>query len=316
MNVAVVASASESGKKVRLHKRSADHPGVDIPGMILLLPASLLLLALFVLPVGYAFYLGFTNITLIGPASVHFHFTGIANVHRLGRDTLFWKSLWLTAVFLAGSVVGVTVVGMALAVVMQRSAAWLRAGVGAVAIVAWMLPPITVAVVWYAFSTSGGTLSLVTPGDGDSLNHFPMLIVTLANVWSTAGFSMLILSSGLRAVPSEVIEAALMEGAARWRIFLSVTLPIMRPTIVTNVLLVTLLSLANFALIYIMTAGGTDNSTDILTVYSYQQGFVFKKLGYGALLGDVLVMISTVFAYLYVRAARQRPVRTRLADGV
>ena len=74
--------------------------------------------------------------------------------------------------------------------------------------------------------------------------------------------------------------------------------------------------LANFALIYIMTAGGTDNSTDILTVYSYQQGFVFKKLGYGALLGDVLVIISTVFAYLYVRAARQRPVRTRLADGV
>jgi multiple sugar transport system permease protein len=143
-----------------------------------------------------------------------------------------------------------------------------------------------------------------------------MLIVTLANVWSTAGFSMLILSSGLRAVPSEVIEAALMEGTARWRIFLSVTLPIMRPTIVTNVLLVTLLSLANFALIYIMTAGGTDNSTDILPVYSYQQGFVFKKLGYGALLGDVLVMISTVFAYLYVRAARQRPVRTRLADGV
>lgn len=107
-----------------------------------------------------------------------------------------------------------------------------------------------------------------------------------------------------------------MEGAAHWRIFLSVTLPIMRPTIVTNVLIVTLLSLANFALIYIMTAGGSDNSTDILPVYSYQQGFVFKKLGYGALLGDVLVMISMVFAYLYVRAARLRPVRTRLADGV
>ena len=65
----------------------------------------------------------------------------------------------------------------------------------------------------------------------------------------------------------------------------------MRPTIVTNILLVKMLSLANFALIYIMTAGGSDNSTDILPVYSYQQGFVFKKLGYGALLGDVLVMI-------------------------
>ena len=112
MNNAVIAAASESGKKVRLRKRSADHPGVDIPGMVLFLPAALLLLALFVLPVGYAFYLGFTDITLIGPTAVHFHFTGIKNVLRLGRDTLFWKSLWLTAVFLAGSVVGVTVVGM------------------------------------------------------------------------------------------------------------------------------------------------------------------------------------------------------------
>jgi multiple sugar transport system permease protein len=137
--------------------------------MVLFLPAALLLLALFVLPVGYAFYLGFTDITLIGPTAVHFHFTGIKNVLRLGRDTLFWKSLWLTAVFLAGSVVGVTVVGMALAVLMQRSAAWLRAGVGAVSIVAWMLPPITVAVVWYAFTTTERP-ELVTRGW--RLNHF------------------------------------------------------------------------------------------------------------------------------------------------
>ena len=78
MNNAVIAAASESGKKVRLRKRSADHPGVDIPGMVLFLPAALLLLALFVLPVGYAFYLGFTDITLIGPTAVHFHFAGFA----------------------------------------------------------------------------------------------------------------------------------------------------------------------------------------------------------------------------------------------
>jgi len=310
-----LAIAAKTGSDGRMRRRAKqqEHPGVDATGMLLLLPAILLLLLLFVGPVGYAVYLGFTNISLIGPTARHFHFTGTANLIRLAHDSLFWKSLWLTAVFLAGSaVLGVTVVGMALAVLMQQAAAWLRVTVGAIVVVAWMLPPITAALLWYAFSTTGGTLSLLMGGNSDPLNHYPMLIVSLANIWSTAGFSMLVLSSGLRAVPSEVIEAGLMEGAPRWRIFCSITLPIMRPTIVTNVLLVTLLSLANFALIYIMTAGGADNSTDILPIYSYQQGFLFNKLGYGALLGDVLVIIATVLAYLYVRAARQRPVRPTL----
>jgi multiple sugar transport system permease protein len=74
---------------------------------------------------------------------------------------------------------------------------------------------------------------------------------------------------------------------------------------------VVLLSLANFSLIYIMTAGGPGNATDILPIYSYQQAFQFSRLAYGALLGDVVVLIATVFAYLYVRAVR--PARRRRA---
>jgi multiple sugar transport system permease protein len=115
---------------------------------------------------------------------------------------------------------------------------------------------------------------------------------------------MLVLSAGLRTVSSEVLEAGRMEGASRWRIFYSLTLPIIQPMIVTNILLVTLLSLANFSLIYIMTGGGPGNATDILPIYSYQQAFVFNKLGYGALLGDVVVIIATIFAYFYVRMSR------------
>ena len=78
----------------------------------------------------------------------------------------------------------------------------------------------------------------------------------------------------------------------------------MRQTIVTNLLLVTLVILANYALTYIMTAGGPNDETSILPIYSYEQAFTFSNLGYGALIGDVLVLISTLFAYLYVRALR------------
>jgi multiple sugar transport system permease protein len=277
----------------------------DFLALLLLLPTILLLLILFVGPVVFAFYLGFTNIRLIGPTAIHFHLNGLVNLRHLYGDSLFWLSLKLTIVFLMVSAIfGVTVVGLALALLMQHAIAWLRAAVGAVVIVAWMLPPITAALVWYAFSTTGGTLSLLGGSQLDVLNTFPMTVVCLANIWSTAGFSMLVLSAGLRHVSSEVLEAGRMEGASRWRIFCSLTLPIIQPTIVTNILLVTLLSLANFSLIYIMTAGGPGNATDILPIYSYQQAFVFNKLGYGALLGDVVVIIATIFAYLYVRMSR------------
>jgi multiple sugar transport system permease protein len=300
-----------AGKDVARATRSDSrwHGGVDLVAILLLAPAVVLLLALFVGPVAFAFYLGLTNISLVGPTALHYHFTGLANLRKLVSDQVFWDSLRITGIFLAASAIfGVTVVGMILALLIQHAVGWLRVTVGAIVVVAWMLPPITAALLWYAFSTSSGTLSFVSGTHMDFLNSFPMTIICLANIWSTAGFSMLVLAAGLRNVPDEVLEAGRMEGASKWTIFRLLTLPIMQPTIVTNILLVKLLSLANFSLIYIMTAGGPGNETNILPIYSYQEAFQFNKLSYGALLGDVIVVIATVFAYLYVRVSRGRAI--------
>jgi multiple sugar transport system permease protein len=133
-----------------------------------------------------------------------------------------------------------------------------------------------------------------------------MLIVTLANVWSQTGFAMLVLGAALRNIPREVLEAADMEDASRWQRFRLITLPMLRPTIVTTVLLITLISLANFALIYVMTQGGPGNSTNILPLYSYQQAFEFNNLAYGAIIGNVMVLICAIFGVIYVRASRVR----------
>ncbi|HEX3984536.1 MAG TPA: sugar ABC transporter permease [Acidisoma sp.] len=284
----------------------ASHRGVDGMGLLLLAPAALLLLLLFLAPVAYAFYLGLTNVTLAGIHAQHYWFTGAANLRRLWDDTSFWHSLWLTAIFLFGSsVVGVTLVGLALAMLMQHAHLFWQRLAGAVAILAWMLPPVTAALIWYAFSTTGGTLSLLAGGRADPLDDHPMLIVILANIWATAGFSMMVLGGALRGISREVLEAARMENASRAQTFFFITLPLLRGALVTNLLLVTLIILANYALTYIMTAGGPNDATNILPIYSYQQAFTFSNLGYGALIGDVLVLIATAFAYLYVCAVRQ-----------
>src|SRR5947209_14716126 len=140
----------------------------------LLAPALALLVVLFLIPVAYAFYLGFTNLRLIGPTALHYHFTGTANLTRLGNDTVFPKSLELTALFVAGSVVGSVLVGLALAMLMRSAYGAMRILVGGVVIVAWMMPAVTAGMTWYASSTAGGTFStLLASGQTDFLHSHP-----------------------------------------------------------------------------------------------------------------------------------------------
>lgn len=287
--------------------RRLDRERFQWGSLVLLSPALALLIVLFLIPVGYAFYLGFTNLRLIGPTSLHYHFTGTTNLTRLGHDTVFPKSVELTALFVAGSVIGSVVVGLALAMLMRSAYGVLRILVGGIVIVAWMMPAVTAGMTWYASSTAGGTFStLLASGQTDFLHSHPLLIVTLANTWSQCGFAMLVLGAALRNIPAEMLEAATLENASPVQRFRLIVLPLLRPTIVTTVLLVTLLTLANFALIYIMTQGGPGNATNILPVYSYQQAFSFNNLAYGALIGDVMVIIATVLGFAYVRASRAR----------
>lgn len=275
--------------------------------LTLLLPALLLLVVLFLIPVGYAFFLGFTNLRLVGPTALTYHFTGLANLRQLGSDSVFPQSVELTAIFVAGSVVGTVIVGLGLALLMRNANGPIRIVVGGVAVIAWMMPAVTAGMTWYASTTAGGTFAtIVGLSQSDFLHSQPLLIVTLANTWSQCGFAMLVFAAALRNIPGEVIEAATLENASAVQRFRMIVLPMLRPTIVTTVLLVTLLTLANFALIYIMTQGGPGNATNILPVYSYQQAFSFNNLAYGALIGDVMVVIATVLGFAYVRASRVR----------
>lgn len=288
--------------------RPQDRSRFQASSIPLLLPAVLLLVLLFLGPVIYSFYLGFTNLDLIGPTSLHWHFTGLANVKQLVHDTVFHQSLYLTAFFVLGSgVVGATGVGLILALAMQRAIGVIRGLIAAIVILCFTLPPITVAMVWYAASTQGGTLTtLFGSPNSDFLHSLPLVLVSAANAWSLAGLSMILFSAALRNIPLEIMESARLENATYAQRLTRITLPLLRPTIVTTVLLMTLLSLANFTVVYVMTAGGPGNATMILPVYSYQQAFTFNHLAYGALVGDVMVLLATVFSILYVRASKAR----------
>lgn len=244
---------------------------------------------------------------MVGPTALNYHFTGLHNVRELLADSTFTSSLWLTLLFVAGSVIGTVVVGLALALLIRAAHGLVRVLAGGIVITAWTMPAVTAAMTWYAMTTSGGTLPTLSGSpNADLLDSHPLLIVTLANTWSQCGFAMLVFAAALRNIPREMIEAATLERASPLQRFGRIILPLLKPTIVITVLLVTLLTLANFSLIYIMTQGGPNNATNILPVYSYQQAFTFNNLAYGALIGDVMVLIALVFGFAYVRASRAR----------
>jgi multiple sugar transport system permease protein len=271
-----------------------------------LTPAAALVIGLFLVPIGYAIYLGFTNLELLGPTAQNFSFTGLANVQRLVHDPVFWSSVKLTLIFVIGSgIIAQTVFGLALALLGQRAHVSVRASVGSVVVLAWVLPEICVSFIWYAFSQAGGMLSVLTGHSGsDLLSTAPLLIVCVANAWRGTAFSMLVLSAGLRNVPAEADEAAQLEGASYWKRLIKVTLPIIRPTLMINMLLITLGTISDFTLIFAMTQGGPGNQTAILPVYMYIEAFQFNALGYGTTIALALMVIGALLSVFYIRQLR------------
>jgi multiple sugar transport system permease protein len=301
---AILSDAATAPHVGDLWKTRHDKTRFQWSSVALLTPAFGLLAVLFLIPMGYAVYLGLTNLTLVGPTAIKWGYTGTQNLVRMKSDTEFWTSLWTTGFFIAGSIVGVVVIGYGLASLLMRARPWMRIIVGGIVVIAWMMPAVTAGMTWYASTTGGGTFGTLTGLHSTNfLDNAPLLIVTLANIWSMTGFCMLVMGAALRNIPSEAIEAAVVENASPWQRFRLIVLPLMRPTIIAVVLLVALLSLANFSLIYIMTQGGPGTATNILPLYSYEQAFTFNNLAYGALIGNVMVIIASIFGVLYVRIA-------------
>jgi multiple sugar transport system permease protein len=298
---------SDASSNVTKHMR-LDEPRVDPMSFVLLSPATLLLGAFFLGPVIYAVYLGFTNLQLIGIHAINYRFTGFTNVVFLLGDAVFYKSLWLTVVFVVGSgAVATTLLGLVLALALQNCITPVRWVASAAAILAWTLPPTTIAFLWLATSTQSGLIAIMVGNPRlDILYQNAMLVVSTANAWSLAGLAMTMFSAALRNVPGDLMEAAQLEGCSPLQSLTRITLPLLKPTIVTCALLMMLMTFGNFTLIYLMTGGGPGNDTNILPVYTYQQGFKFHNLGYAALLGNVMVLLSALLGGMFVWATKTR----------
>jgi multiple sugar transport system permease protein len=271
-----------------------------------LAPAVVLLLLFLAGPVVYSIYLSLTNRALRGEGSSETQFVGLSNFGEAFTTGAFWNSVGLTLVFtIVSAVIGQNILGLLLALLMRRASRVVTAITGSVVIGAWILPEVVTGYLWYTFLGDEGSLNtllgLVGIPPQDLLFSLPILAVSFANIWRGTAFSMLIYTAALSQISPEIEESARIDGASAARRFFSITLPLLRPSIMTNLMVITLQTLSVFGLIYVMTTGGPGTSSQTLPLYMYEQAFSYGQLGFGTAVALLLLLIGGVASIAYLR---------------
>lgn len=296
------------GADRELHRRT--HPiTVDIARALPLTPAVVLLLVFLAGPILWCVYAAFTNTALTGAGSGQTRFVGLDNFRQAFGSDAFSNAVVMTLVFtVLSAVIGQNCLGLALALLQKRSAKAVRTLVGITVIGAWVIPEVVAGYLWYAFLAQDGTLNEIIGVFGLSQNWLytlPIIAVSLANVWRGTAFSMLVYNAALSEIPAEIEEAAEMDGATGWGRLWHVTIPMIRRTVTTNLMLITLQTLSVFGLIWTMTRGGPGTKSQTLPLYMYEQAFSFSQIGYGTAIALVLLAFGAVFSLIYMRLLRE-----------
>ena len=277
---------------------------------LLVLPSALILAAFVIYPALYAVSISLTNDALTGPAALNPRFVGFDNYTKLLTDGGFWNSLMVTFWFtLFSAIIGQLVLGLASAMILNRPLRG-RTLFNAIILMPNAVPEVVAALMWASMLAAGeyGTLNNLVAWFGVDpqrwLTTFPLQMIIIINIWRGIGFAMILMTSGLAAIPQDIYEAARMDGATPGQIFRRITLPLLVPTIFLYLLVSTVSTIAIFGLIFALTRGGPAGATEIIGIYIYNQSFNAYQLGYGSAIAVVVLVFSLLIGVAYVRALK------------
>jgi ABC-type sugar transport system permease subunit len=249
-------------------------------GYALIAPSLLVFGLVYLYPVAYSAWISLWDWDLMTPA----RWVGLANYRALATAD-FWAVVSNTARYSTGVVVLSMALGLALALALNdRSAlsAALQASIFSSYIVSW----VAVSLLWiwmldpqYGLVTFGLRLVGLPAVNWLGDPAVALWTLVLVTVWKTVGYPLVIYLAGLQAIPSDVLEAAALDGATGWQRFRHVTWPLLGPTTLVLLVTITIASFQGFDIVKIMTQGGPVNTTSIYVYYIYEQAFQYFKLG-------------------------------------
>jgi ABC-type sugar transport system permease subunit len=281
------------------------------PAFVFLLPSALLIAVFVLWPIVQSAWMSLHDWTFFQKTHP---FTGLENYAELIGDPRFWNAFGNTFVFTVVTVPAQIVLGLVLAIRLQRTRWWsvfLRS--------VFFFPVIssfaTMAIVWkFILSADVGPTAAwlrgagIVPIDVLASPDFALAAVIFVGLWKNVGFTMVILIAALQDVPESLNEAAVLDGAGPWQRFRNVTLPAIRQAMLFSSVIAVIASLQVFDQVYVMTNGGPLFRTETLVTYMYEVGFSQFRSGYASALAWVLFLIIMLVSLVQLRLFRYRDV--------
>jgi len=275
--------------------------------LLLIAPAALLLLLFQVTPIMIGANASFRDWTLYNPKKT---WLGFAHYTYVITDPAFLQvALPNTFLFMAASVSGALVIGLALAVLLDRSFRGQKL-VQTVLLLPLMVAPVIAAImIRWMFNDQFGIINVVLEALG--IEGQPWLaqrwsafgVILLTDIWLWTPWFTLLLLAGLRSLPKEPFEAAAIDGTTPWRVFRHLTLPMLRPVIVVCVVIRSIDAFRTFDIVWTLTGGGPARSTELFSLYAYVHAFLNLDFGRGsaaAIIGGVIILVVGIALYRVV----------------
>ena len=279
--------------------------------LVWMLPLIAMLVAFTIVPLLYNVWLSFHE---YAPLSRSLEFVGLSNWSAMFADERMWGALGVTMLYF-GVVLSVEVVlGMAIALLLDADE-WGFGLLRTLLTLTLVIPPAITGMMYLLIQDPEfGVLTYVLDALGILDKSTPILStsatalwgVMLADIWQWTPFMVLIFLAGLRSLPSEPFEAAMLDGASSFMVFRRITLPLLRKVIAVAVLIRGIDIFRMFDYVFVMTSGGPGTATYTLSLYSWQQTFSFVKWGYGATLSLFTLVIILVVANLFIWVSKVR----------
>jgi multiple sugar transport system permease protein len=292
--------------KTGLIKRFRKYLSAEGAYLLMLAPLLIFVIIVAIYPLAFSIFISFFKYRLTDPDQTK-TLIGITNYQRAFKDPIVVGSLKTTMKFVIGTVILELALGLGLALLFSAETRFMRF-TRSFLLLPMALPPLVVALVFKAlYNTEFGVIPYylkqmnIDVGRGLLAELSTALpAVMLVDIWQWTPLIMFIFLAGIKSLPTEPYEAAIVDGASRWQSFIHITLPLLKPTLLVALLLRTMQSFKVFDIIYATTAGGPGTSTTVLNFQIYKVGLTFFNMGYAAALANILLFIVAILSVFYV----------------
>ncbi len=272
----------------------------------MLAPLLIFVLAIALYPLLFSFFISFFKYRLTDPDQIR-TFIGLENYFKALQDQAVIKALSNTIIFVIGTVSLEIVIGLGLAFLLAGESKRMQI-IRAFLLIPMAIPGLVVGLVWKSlYNADFGVIPYYLKAIGLDVGRGPlgelstaMPAVILIDIWQWSPLLMVIFLAGIKSLPHDPYEAAVVDGASRWQQFIYITLPLLKPVFLIALLLRTMQSFKVFDIIYATTSGGPGTATTVLNFHIFTVGMTFFDMGYAASLANVLLFVVAIISVLYV----------------